>query len=57
MTIDKEELLDFLRENLTIHINRHQDYHSYPHIEVMLKFDGQLIDSDQCTIYDGERSD
>lgn len=55
--MDKQELLDFLRENLTIHINRHQDYHSYPHIEVMLKFDGQLIDSDQCTIYDGERDD
>lgn len=55
--MDSEELLVFLRENLTIHISRDQNYYSYPQLEVKLKLGGQVIDYDQCTIYDGERND
>lgn len=54
--MDKEEMIAFLRENMTIEISRDQDYYSYPHIEVKLKVCGKLIDSSQCTIYDGERN-
>lgn len=54
--MDREELIDFLRENLTIEISRDQDYYSYPHIEVKLMLCGQLIDSSQTTIYDGEHN-
>lgn len=55
--MDKQELLQFLKDNLTIQVRRDQDYYSHPHLTVTLRFDGEVIDSDQCTIYDGERSD
>lgn len=55
--MDREELIDFLRENLTITIDRDQDYYSHPHLEVKLKLCGDVIDSSQCTIYDGDRRD
>lgn len=54
--MDREELIDFLRENLTITIERDQCYYSYPHIEVKLMLCGKLIDSSQTTIYDGEHN-
>jgi hypothetical protein len=54
--MDKDELIDFLRGNVTIEISRDQDYYSYPHIEVKLKVCGELIDSSQCTIYDGDHN-
>lgn len=54
--MEREELIDFLRENLTIEIDRDQGYYSYPHLEVKLKIRGQLIDSAQCTIFDGEHN-
>lgn len=54
--MDREELIDFLRENLTININRDQDYYSYPHIEVTLSLCGEQISSSQTTIYDGEHN-
>lgn len=52
--MDREELIEFLMQNLTISIDRNQDYYSYPHIEVVLKLCGQVVDSSQCTIYDGD---
>lgn len=54
--MDREELIEFLKENLSIEIDRDQSYYSYPHIEVKLKLCGQVFDSSQCTIYDGERN-
>lgn len=54
--MDKQEILDFLRENLTISISRDQGYYSYPYIEVKLMLDGEVISTDECTIYDGEHN-
>lgn len=56
MEINEEELVKFLRDNVTIEISRDQGYYSYPHLEVTLKICGEVIDSSQCTIYDGEHN-
>lgn len=56
MTIDNEELIAFLRENMTIEIERTVSYYSNPSLEVKLKICGQLIDSTECTIYDGDNN-
>lgn len=53
--IDKDELIEFLRENLTIRIERNHEYYSHPCIEVELYLGNEKISSDNCTIYDGER--
>lgn len=52
--MDREELIDFLRENLTIEIERDQDYYSYPHLMVKIKIGNETISNSSCTIYDGE---
>ena len=54
--MDREEIIEFLKENLSIEIDRNQDYYSYPHLEVKLKLENQIISSCITTIYDGERS-
>lgn len=54
--MDRDELIDFLRENLSITIDRDQGYYSYPHLEVKLHLCGQVIDTSSCTIYDGEHN-
>jgi hypothetical protein len=53
--VTKEELVEFLKESLTISINRDQDYYSYPHLEVELLLDGEIISSCITTIYDGDQ--
>ena len=52
----KEELVEFLKENLTIIIDRDQGYWSYPHLEVKLLLGGEVISNCTTTIYDGERN-
>ena len=55
--MNEEELINFLKDNLSIRIVRDQEYYSNPHIEVKLLLCGEVINYDQCTIYDGDRRD
>lgn len=52
----KEELVEFLHENLSIEIERDWGYYSYPSLEVTLKLGDQVISTSTTTIYDGERN-
>jgi len=52
----KQELLEFLRNNLSVSIERDQEYYSYPHLSVKLWLDGDVVSESSCTIYDGERN-
>lgn len=54
--MNKEELLDFLRENLNIVISRDQPYYSYPELTVKFGLGDEVISEYSCTIYDGEHS-
>jgi len=54
--MNQEELIEALREGLSIEIERAQNYYSYPHLSVRLMFDGVLISESTCTIYDGDHS-
>lgn len=49
----KEELIEFLYENLSIEIERDQGFYSYPTLEVILKLGDQVISKSTTTIYDG----
>lgn len=53
----KQELIEFLRENLVITIGRYEEYYSNPHLEVNLILDGETISTSTCTIYDGDRNE
>lgn len=53
--MDRDELIEFLRENMTIQIDRNLEYHSYPSLEVVISIAGQEISRSSTTIYDGER--
>lgn len=52
----KDELLEFLHENLSIEIERNEYYYCYPSLTVTLKLGNQVLSSSTETIYDGERS-
>lgn len=52
----KEELVEFLKENLTITIDRHVQYYSYPSLDVEIRLGDELITYSSCTIYDGDNS-
>lgn len=51
----KDELVEFLHENLSIEIERDHGYYSYPSLTVTLKLGNQVLSSSTETIYDGER--
>lgn len=53
--MDRDELIEFLRENMTIQIDRNLEYYSYPSLEVVISIAGQEISRSSTTIYDGER--
>lgn len=53
--MDREELVAFLKENLTINIKRTQDYYSYPELTVSIEIDGEQISAASAIVYDEER--
>lgn len=53
--MNKDELIEFLRKNLVIEIDRNVEYYSYPSLEVVITIAGTEISRSSTTIYDGER--
>lgn len=53
----KDELIEFLHENLSIEIERDHGYYSYPSLTVTLKLGNQVLSTSTETIYDGDRND
>lgn len=53
----KNEIFQYLKDNLVIEISRDQDYYSHPHLEVKVTLEGELVSESMCTIYDDGRRD
>lgn len=53
--MNREELIEFLKENLTVNIKRTQDYYSYPELTVSIEIDGEQISAASAIVYDEER--
>lgn len=54
--MSKDELIEFLKENLNIVIRRDDQYHGYPELTVKLGLGDLIISEYSCTIYDGEHN-
>jgi hypothetical protein len=52
--MNKEDIVEFLKNNLTINIERWTGHYQYPTLEVKLMICDELISAAECTIYDGE---
>lgn len=53
--MNREELIDFLKENLSVNIKRTQDYYSYPELVVSIELDGETISTASTIVYDEAR--